>query len=168
MFRHFAVITVVITATLALFADGEGREMLHDQAEKQEQRAAMQKAGKQDPKLAKGVSFRDHSKAQGSFGSDPGPPPAPPKNYGPARAKNYGQQHGTIGPQTVVAASDRAIGQAYDLPDVLPPGMTEEEARKMRLQLQARTDKKLATDQQLETILEKSRVRTGATTSDDW
>ena len=44
MYRHFAVITVCLTAALAMFADGESRDAVADELAAREQKAKLEKA----------------------------------------------------------------------------------------------------------------------------
>ena len=71
MYRHFAVVTVALTAGLAMFADGERRGAMAEELEAREQRqrleiASQEKFGK--PKLVK----RNPQATAGSFGDDGG------------------------------------------------------------------------------------------------
>lgn len=70
IYRHFAVVTVVLTAGVAILADGERRAALAEEIEVREQRneleiASQEKFGK--PKLVKKTP-----QGGGSFGSDSG------------------------------------------------------------------------------------------------
>lgn len=73
MFRHFAVITIVITACLALFVDGEAKDSVAEQV------AAKAKQNREDdgrPNAAKGTrnALRmGQSGSRVSWGPDPGP-----------------------------------------------------------------------------------------------
>lgn len=44
MYRHFAVVTVCLTAALAIFADGESRKAVTDEIAARERRAALERA----------------------------------------------------------------------------------------------------------------------------
>ncbi|MFM5929539.1 MAG: hypothetical protein ACKOPQ_01375 [Novosphingobium sp.] len=44
MIRHFAVVTVIITACIALFADGERRQAMADEVDQQRQQAELRQA----------------------------------------------------------------------------------------------------------------------------
>lgn len=68
MYKHFAVITVVLTATLALFADGENREALNEHLEERQREQELQAASQQitgPPRLV-----RADTGLQGSFGEE--------------------------------------------------------------------------------------------------
>ena len=69
MFRHFAAITIVSTLALAFFANGENQEMVEEELAKQELRAKEKK-----PPVELAVVLKDNR--TGSFGPDPGMPPA--------------------------------------------------------------------------------------------
>lgn len=44
MYRHFAVITLIVTACVGLFADGENREAVASEMDKRDQQVALRKA----------------------------------------------------------------------------------------------------------------------------
>lgn len=74
MYRHFAIITVVISATVAMFADGNRREAISDGIAKREQRAELTKQEREkfgSPQVgtlpAQGGSWG--SESNGGFGS---------------------------------------------------------------------------------------------------
>lgn len=66
MYRHFAVITIVLTLGLALFADGENRELMAEELAERERQAALERASAEKfgkPKLIKSAQVQ-----QGQFG----------------------------------------------------------------------------------------------------
>lgn len=68
LYKHFAVVTVVLTATIALFADGENREAVANHIEQREEQARLQRASQEitgRPRLV-----RSEGTMQGSFGSE--------------------------------------------------------------------------------------------------
>lgn len=68
LYRHFAVVTVVLTATIALFADGEGREAVSGHIEQRQEDARIQRASQEitgPPRLV-----RSEATLQGSFGNE--------------------------------------------------------------------------------------------------
>lgn len=65
LYKHFAVVTVVLTATIALFADGENREAVAHQMEQREEEARLERASQEitgTPRL-----IRSEATLQGSF-----------------------------------------------------------------------------------------------------
>lgn len=76
MYRHFAVATLVLTALIALFADGDNRGAVTDGMERREQQAALRKAeaekqGESKPVLVNraGESRDNSGDGGGDFGS---------------------------------------------------------------------------------------------------
>jgi len=88
MFRHFAVITVVITGLLAMFADGESREVIRAQAQ-----AAAQKSSKPAERTDLGGGNRTLIKGSPDqsrgWGPDEGAPSAP-RRTGRRRSNAWG------------------------------------------------------------------------------
>lgn len=112
MFRHFAVITVVITGLIAMFADGEGRAMIEEQAHKVEQRSQMQaaEAARADSARHEVVS-RNHKADSRGWDADPTPPAAPRSVAGTARANPYARSGRPLNrrPPMVAVAHDTAL-----------------------------------------------------------
>jgi len=150
MFRHFAVITVVITGLIAMFADGEGRAMIEEQAHKAEQRSQMQaaEAAKADSARREVVSRNNKGDSRG-WDSDPSPPAAPRSAAGTARANPYIRNGRPIvrRPPTVAVAHDSALT------------MTPEEMD--RTQRQPMVDISGVSQQQRDQLLESSLRRSG-------
>lgn len=78
MYRHFAVVTVALTAALALFAQGENREYYEEQAAAEEraaeeEAAPRQAAGQQGNAPAYGEAKLARRDSSGSVGFDSGP-----------------------------------------------------------------------------------------------
>jgi hypothetical protein len=120
MYRHFAVISLVLTAGLAMFANSGNREALEDHIA---ENAAEQKAA---PKKV-ASNFKDNRKGGGSFGAEAGS-----VSGGSAKAV-YGKDD-TIGPELVADSSVTMVTSETDiLPEGavngMPPGMTPEEIR---------------------------------------
>lgn len=71
MYRHFAIVTVMLTACLAMFADGENRQ----QADASAARAAEQHRGASQPRPAATPAYGQASLTRndtGTFGGDQG------------------------------------------------------------------------------------------------
>lgn len=83
MFRHFAVITVAVTACVGLFADGEGQEALAKQIEARQAKnqtlaIEAEKVGKRTLR-AHNLKLRDEGRAYLAFAQEP---PEPEGNFG--------------------------------------------------------------------------------------
>lgn len=70
IYRHFAVVTVVLTAGVAILADGERRAALAEEIEAREQRNELEIASQQ--KFGKPRLVKKTPQGGGSFGSDSG------------------------------------------------------------------------------------------------
>lgn len=169
MYRHFAIITLAVTFCLAMFADGEHRDAMLEKAQEREAQNRMMQAEKEkvgEKKFgAKGMKFRDARSVKGSFGSDSGPPADNEIRY--SSGSNVSERrpaHGSLEPPS---ASERELGVAYDTPDVLPPGMSEEQMRKFILIRKGEKAKKRPTISELDQMVEASRQRSGAENDDE-
>ncbi|HVR91726.1 MAG TPA: hypothetical protein VHG29_11640 [Novosphingobium sp.] len=173
MYRHFAVITIAITACIGLFADGEGTEGLQAQIKARQSRndlltAEAGKLGARHVSAGK-LHLRDEKRSYLAFAPDEGSDVrnhdgtvnfddgddsiAGPQNIG---APGYGP--GIGGPSTLA-----------DLPPVLPPGVSAAEREKVELaQRQARRAPPVArpTAAQMEAMLAASRARSGNSGND--
>ncbi len=136
MYRHFAIVTVGITACLAMFADGENREAVHDSIVRQQQQQQMAAAEKNLTKSGKGGNSRreilDNRKVKGSWGRDPvktepfsDSAVAPDATYDERFAETESYDYG-------VAASE---ADEIVIPTSPPPGMTIEEFEKLKKEL---------------------------------
>lgn len=68
LYRHFAMATVMITACLAVFADGEKRQEIEDMVASRQQQNEAQ--AEQEAKERKQITFSDKRKNKGQFGRD--------------------------------------------------------------------------------------------------
>lgn len=170
MFRHFAVITLAITFCLAMFADGEKRQAITEQVE---QRQAQNEALKAESDAlgkkrfaSKGMKFNDSRKAKGSFGFDPAVPDddTGTSGNGPKPSLNLAS-YDSYDPLEAASLRESEFAAAYDSPNAVPPGLSEEEVRKYILAKKSKKSKKRATDAERQEMLEASRRRSGA--SDD-
>lgn len=137
MYRHFAIATVMITGTLALFADGENRQALEEQIEARQQTVALKQAEQQNAAkkgTAKKSNFTDKRKIKGSFGREDDYHWRPPRL--PRRGGGFAEE----GDAELVAASDVSYsggpvggsgnpGAAMKAPP--PPGMSPEQYEQM-------------------------------------
>lgn len=125
MYRHFAVISLTITAGLAMFANSGNREALEEQIA---ENSAAQKA----PPKKIASNFKDNRKGGGSFGEEAGS-----VSGGGGSTAFYSGDDTVVGPELVPGSTPAMVpGDSTALPDGefngLPPGMTPEEARAWR------------------------------------
>lgn len=80
MYRHFAVITLILTGCIALFADGESRQAMSDELESQRRQTAMAQASA-DQLALKGTPRREvRYRQRGGFDDTAGVADAAPVN----------------------------------------------------------------------------------------
>ncbi len=148
MYRHFAIATVMITGTLALFADGENRQALEEQIEARQQTVALQQAEQENAAKkapAKKSNFTDKRKTKGSFGREDDYEWRPPRL--PRRGGGFAEE----GEAELVAASDVSYsggpvsnpGAAMTAPP--PPGMSPEQYEQMLNQKKKRKPQPVST-----------------------
>lgn len=70
MYRHFAVVTVLLTACIALFADGERRDAIAEEVAEQQQRAALQQQQTENAHQRQLVAAPPAKAGSGGWGSD--------------------------------------------------------------------------------------------------
>lgn len=165
MYRHFAAITVALTLTLGLFANGEGRQALADEVEgrvaaHQEARrieeAQIAKFGK--PKLIARNSRRDSAWGYGGYGdafdSDYGKP-----SDGSSAGSIAGTRMGRVSPSAKVPSSYAP----YGISQAAWQAMTEEE-REEFLRSRTKPQPVVSAEQhrrQVEGLLAASAARAG-------
>jgi hypothetical protein len=139
MYRHFAVATVVITAALAFFADGNTQQALEQELARQPAKPAA------TPPAKKAFTFKDGRKSQGwgSDSNDNGIGVAPDTvgvqvndAYSPAGAGSPG------GPPPFAAAVPLRGAELLPMPDKPPPGMSEGAWRSLREAQEAQKKRK--------------------------
>lgn len=169
VYRHFAIVTLVITASLALFADGEKREAIADRVAEREAKTELQRADheRQGGKTGrKGFEFRTDRAPTGSFGTD--------EMIGAPTSYVGGGSQASAPPMpsdmALPVAPAAASGDAPRIPPP-PPGMSAEEYRK-RLE-EARKKAAQPADKmsprEVEQMIEASRRRTGeAEVEESW
>ncbi len=135
MYRHFAIATVMITATLAMFASGENREALQDRLDAKQQQLAMQQAEQQNAaKKGKKANFTDKRKVKGRFGSESDirwrPPPGASSKFGYAESV---QAELVAGSEVTFSGSGAGAAGAGGgtLAAPPPPGMSPAEYEQM-------------------------------------
>ncbi len=140
MYRHFAVITVSVTACLAMFADGENRQAIQGHLAQQQRNIELRKAEAELAKKGKGgntsLNFTDNRKVKGSFGSDE----SVGGSSGGSSTIEYLPPERIAGANVVFEDPAEGAGEGLDLPSSPPPGMTVEEFE--QLHKQARKYKK--------------------------
>ncbi len=161
LFRHFAMITIAITGCVALFADGESREVIVAEVEARTERndllrAEADKLGARKVK-ASGLQLRDSNRSYMAFAPDE-----------PVSDANYGTP--MDGSETSVGASLRAGTPALNLPGgesaaaagtPPPPGLpagAKPTVRRKPVQLD---------EEQLAEIAAASRARSGSNSEED-
>lgn len=160
MYRHFAIITVALTACLAMFADGENRQTIEDHLSKKRQNQEMVEAEREMSKQGKGgnTSFKFVNKrsTKGTFGRD----------ERTDFVTNYVGGAGDSGaPDVVVVSSDYGVGSEEEIviPTVPPPGMSMEEFQKLREELlrrkQARKSRSRPAVRATQELIDASRAR---------
>lgn len=162
-YRHFAVLTLIITAALAFFADGENREQVESTIKQQKIRTESAKISKPAPLI--GTKFTDARKSRG-WGDEPGIDGGGSTGFtdmeivtGPGERLPPHYKPRPMAPAMLVTSAN-----ASALPDVPPPGMSEEEFERLKLALaaQKRGDSpRQVTSQDLERMRAASAARSG-------
>lgn len=170
MYRHFAIATVLITGTLAMFASGENRQAMEDHLAAQQRLVKAQEAERKLAAEGRGgnsaTNFQDKRKVKGSFGSD-GVEQLTPSS----RPKNYGGYANSVQAELVAAEPvlfTASTGPGVD-PNAIagasgpPPGMSPEQYAYMLNQKKrkkpAGTPPEKPTEQQIEAMFEASKAR---------
>ena len=167
MYRHFAVITVVLTAALALFADGERQELL--KAELAKHQSAGGAAKQDDYRLAAARAHNERAArkskramAGGEAGLDAGDGSfTPDADFSAPMPPHFVEPQG-MSPSDGVNARAGAFG-----PDQGTPGMSPEMRRRMSMQKRKQPDAPpKINQQQMDAMLEMSAARSGAGSGD--
>ncbi len=167
MYRHFAIITVVLTAALALFADGERQEVLKGEVAKHQ--TARGAAKQEDSRLAAARAHNERAArkskramAGGEAGLDAGDGSfTPDADFSAPVSPSFVGPQG-MSPSDGVTGSAGAFGSDYGT-----PGMSPELRRKMSMQKRKQADAPPKLNQrQMDAMLEMSAARSGAGSSD--
>jgi hypothetical protein len=170
MYRHFAIATVLITGTLAMFASGENQQAVEDHLAAQQRLIQSQEAERKLAAQGRGgntkSNFEDRRKVKGSFGSD-GVEQLTPSS----RPKNYGGYANSVQAELVAAEPaffTTATGPGVD-PNAItgasgpPPGMSPEQYAYMLNQKKRKKPAGKApekpTEQQTAALFEASKAR---------
>lgn len=114
LYRHFAAVTLAITLCVALFANGEARQVIDDRVDNQQQAVKLQQA--QTRKFgAKKIGDNRSSRGSG-FGSDYDPSYGESSNFGGSSPDTYAR--GNTGARAI--AIDAPASAAVP-PDILSP-----------------------------------------------
>jgi hypothetical protein len=159
MYQHFAVITVAITAILAVFADGEEKEAIEAQIAKRQAKNELMAQDKALAEKGKGgnnsqIAFKDNRQQKGSFGSDA--TMSVTTNYS---EESFGGGPGSDAPggnpmDRVASGSGEA-----ELPDRPPPGLTPEANRDYERELERRKKNRQPSKASIERMIEASKAR---------
>jgi hypothetical protein len=155
MYRHFAVVTLVLTAAMAIFADGERRGAMAEEIAARQQRARLEQAsvakfGK--PKLVSKVA-----QGPGSFAPDPGGYGEPMVETGGGNSSYIPEANGVQG-RYVPAAYNR-YGLTEDAWDDLSE--TEREVLRQEARKEAALAASSERQHQIELLRESSARRSG-------
>jgi len=104
IYRHFAVVTLVVTLLVAMFADGENREAMADEIRSREQNAEMKAASAAKYGTAKLIKSSGLERKGGGFGKDSGEFGAPMDTVGSQADYNPDVFKGGAAPQFVPGA----------------------------------------------------------------
>ena len=160
MYRHFAFITVAITASLAVFADGEQRQAIEENIAQKKQNQELVETERELARQGKGgnsgLNLKIAAETSGSFGSDAGTGATldvsgadydpSDSDYGPAPsvASSYTRSADYI-PVDDEEMEDVAVNAApssVELAKAPPPGMTPQEFAQYKKQLERKSGRK--------------------------
>lgn len=148
IYLHFAVITLVLTGGLAMFAEGENAQVEAEAlaAQQQPEEDAITQAAR--GKEINEIQVRDPITLAGSFGDAAGSI----RSHAYASASKVGDMVGNIPNLAQLPAN--VIGQ-------LPPGMTAEEWLALNARRAQAAAAEQATEDQIEDIIAQSQLRSG-------
>jgi hypothetical protein len=156
VYRHFAVVTLVVTALLAFFASGENREAT---AQAMVAVATPQKAPVAQPTRA--VAFRDARKSQGwgsDGGGDGGDGSGSAADFGPGARRPDNVQ------PSVPMSPAMQLTSLANLPDTAPPGMPQAVFQQLKREQKRlkQAGPQVTTSQSQASMMDQSRQRSGA------
>lgn len=155
MYRHFAVITVALTLTLALFADGENRQAVAEEVERVERENELARA--EAEKLGAPKLFRraPEQSGGGSFGPDTDASYGAPMDNGGGNVTRV--QRSASMPVTSGELID--LGLSEEELAALTPEQLEELLEQLRASRQAASSAER--ESQVARLLDRSRSRSG-------
>ena len=135
LYRHFAAVTFAITLCVALFANGEARQVVGDEIGQEQQATRLREADAKKFGAKQIGDRRSRIGTRGGFGSDYDPSYGNSTDYGSSRPDTYA---GGITNQPAIAGNDGgATAQAVDVlaPDEvaqLSPGQQSAYLKRIR------------------------------------
>ena|GEM_PF-5183679 len=164
MYRHFAIITICITACLAMFADGENRQQIENHISKKQNQSRMMNAEQDLSKQGKGGNTRreivNKRATKGSFGSDEHMPTT--LNVGSGTFTSDKPER-TLGAPAGYTGGESSADEIV-IPSSPPPGMSIAEFEKMRQELlrkkRKQQQRKRNSSRASDNIFDASRDRT--------
>jgi hypothetical protein len=140
MFRHFAMLTVAVTALLGMFATGENRAAFEQQLAERQEKNQLKAAELELAKQGKGgnttLVFKDNRRKKGSWGPDPRHSAVSEVAIDGEGSPELGAGNG---PQFVDLPS--TPGQLSGQTTVAPPGMTSQFISELQKRKQQRLRK---------------------------
>ena len=172
MYRHFAVITVVATAMIAFFADGEQREAVADHIERRQANIETRRI-EQQKLSARGMQtkLKDNRKASVWSGraEDRGEA-MDPGAIQEAETQPAARRPPVSRPPSAMSPEAQMVGGSIaDLPDVPPPGMPTQvyqRLKKIQAMRKSKRGPEGASEAQLRQISEASAQRAGVESED--
>lgn len=161
MYRHFAVATLILTALIGFFADGENRDAAAEAVASTAQPAADTPKARPSQSLA----FRDGRKSQswgndaggGGDGGDDGGGNAGDGEYGPGNATS------AVSRPPVPMSPAMQLTSMANLPDTAPPGMPKsvfDQLKREQKRIKS-AGPQVITRQDMSRMIEQSRQRSG-------
>lgn len=131
IYRHFAVITMLITGCIAIFADTENRETISNEIDQQQQQAALRSADAKNQTPVKYDPNRNRTSGNG-FGVEGAVEPlGGDSGAGPISGRQGMKSAQAYGTNMLSPGMDGKLPQAWTGPRVKPPKMptADEKAR---------------------------------------
>jgi len=155
MYRHFAILTVAATLVVGVFADGESRKAV----------ASEIKVSQRPSHAGPTELARKDARPAGSFGSDSGTFGAPMDSVGAAAQDGLLPAGFSATPAPMVAAGYTTYGVSAQVWETLTPEQKKALMDKVKAErAEAQTPDRA---QQIDTLLEASRARSGEATAVD-
>ncbi len=165
LFRQFAIITLIITALLAMFATGESRDAIEDVVKEREAKSRLLHVEREkNGGLAKSIAVRKPDEMQGSWGSAAGVSGSssnvsssgvmPPHMQGVPQ----GTGAGPMGPGPEEQMAEPGSPEFYAEANMTPDQIALNRERRRR---NGNAQPRSMTPKQIEAMLEASRKRSG-------
>lgn len=144
VYRHFAVLTVTVTALIAIFADGERREEIADHIEAKEAKAEARRIEAEKNKAK--VLHKASKSTRGGGGGGGGGDHIADFGEGMIQEAAYSpgaRRPANLPPPQAMSPEAMLYGSSMEqLPDVPPPGMSAEVFQRLKRVQQQRLKKK--------------------------